>query len=234
MIFTILYQDEHLVAIQKPVGFFVHRPEFSPEKVPREKIILHQLRDQLGQRVYPLHRLDVATPGVLFFALNPEAASLLGKQFQENTIRKTYWALVRGHTPDSGIIDLDLESDSSQALLKSLTHYKTLQQLEMPFPVGKKYPTARYSLIEATPYTGRYHQIRRHLNRISHPIVGDRQHGDTHHNRFFTEKLGIPGLCLWAKEIKIFHPYLKKDLIVTSKQPPRWNKILELFKDAEK
>src|SRR4051812_46932799 len=117
MKFSILYQDQNLIAINKPSGFHVHPPERAPEKVPRSKIVLHQLRNQVGQKLFPIHRLDVATSGVLLFALNSEAAGQLCSEFQKNTAEKLYWAVVRGHMPAEGIVDIPLESDSSNELL---------------------------------------------------------------------------------------------------------------------
>jgi tRNA pseudouridine65 synthase len=233
MAFTILYQDENLVAINKPAGFHVHPPEYRPEKVPRNKIVLQQLRNQLGQRLYPVHRLDVATAGVLLMALNSETAGRLCKQFQENQVQKTYWAIVRGYLPAEGVIDLPLESDSTDTLLECQTQYKTLQQLELPYSVGKKYPTARYSWIEVQPKTGRFHQIRRHMNRIAHPILGDCEHGDSHHNRFFRETLKISGLCLTARELRITCPTKQEELIISAPMSFKWKKIERLFKEQK-
>ncbi len=223
MTFSILFQDHEIVAINKPAGFHVHTPERNGEKVPRSKIVLQQLRDQIGQRLYPVHRLDVATSGVLLFALNSEAAGRLCAEFQKNRVEKTYWAVVRGFMPDSGVIDHPLESDSSNKLLPCLTEFRTLKKIELPFAVGKKYSSSRYSWLEVQPRTGRFHQIRRHLNRVSHPIIGDCDHGDSHHNRFFREHLKISGLCLMAREIKI------QELTVEAPLSYRWKKILRLF-----
>lgn len=187
--------------IDKPSGFHVHPPEINAHKVPRRKIILHQLRDQIGQHVYPVHRLDVSTSGVMVFALSSEAAREICFQFESQRVQKTYWAVVRGHMEPEGVIDLPLESDSSGLLVEARTEFRTLKRIELPFAVGP-YPTSRYSWIEAMPRTGRFHQIRRHLNRISHPIVGDAQHGDSRHNRFIREEYGISGLCLRAVSIE--------------------------------
>ena len=191
-----------MVVIDKPAGYHVHPPETNAHKVPRKKIILHQLRDQIGQYVYPVHRLDVSTSGVLAFALNPEKAKELCSYFENQQVKKTYWACVRGHMDPLGLIDIPLESDSSDAWQEARTDFKTLKTIELPEAVGKKHSTARYSWIEVYPRTGRFHQIRRHMNRISHPVIGDAQHGDSKHNRFFREKLGISGLCLRAMSLE--------------------------------
>ncbi len=226
-LFKVLYQDENLIAINKPAGYHVHPPEYRPEKVPRHKIILHQLRDQVGQRLHPLHRLDVATSGVLVFALNPEAASGLGGKFQRQEIDKTYWAVIRGYVPDEGVIDRELESDSSGLMVPASTRFRTLQRLEIPEAVGLKHSSARYSWVQVKPETGRFHQIRRHMNRISHPVIGDSDHGDSRHNRFFREKLGISGLCLRAMEMRF--SWNEKEYVFSAGPSEQWKQIENLF-----
>ena len=225
--FSILYSRSDLVVIDKPAGFHVHRPENQAERVPRHKIILHQLRDQLGMRVYPLHRLDVSTSGVLAFALNPQAASYWAQQFQNHQVEKTYWTVVRGYLPDEGEINIERELDSTGALVPCKTAYRTLSRLELPEAVGRRHQTARYSWLEVFPKTGRFHQIRRHMNRISHPVIGDATHGDSHHNRFFREKLGIAGLCLRATRLKLPHP--EEIIVIEAGSSPKWKKIEKLF-----
>lgn len=228
--FSILYHDENLVAIDKPSGFHVHPPETRAEKVPRHKIVLHQLRDQIGQRVYPLHRLDAGTSGILVFALSPEIASFYGKHFQNQGIEKTYWTVVRGFVPDHGEINLELEQDSTGELMPARTVFQTLKRMELDDVVGKRNLKARYSWLQVSPKTGKFHQIRRHMNRISHPVIGDATHGDSHHNRFFREKLQIPGLCLRAVTIEM--PCSKqagKILKIENRESQQWRKIQSLF-----
>ncbi len=230
--FPILFQDENLVAIDKPAGYHVHPPESGAEKVPRHKIILHQLRQQLGKFVYPLHRLDVATSGILVFALNPETARSMGMVFQSQNLEKTYWAVVRGHLPDRGEVNEPLLSDSSNEMLAAQTLFQTLKRIEIPYPVGKKFPMARYSWLQVQPKTGRFHQIRRHMNRISRPLLGDAAHGDSHHNRFFREQLQIPGLCLRAVRMKLPYP---SDQVLEIEAPAhwKWQKIDSLFSTTD-
>ncbi len=197
MQFQIIRQERDWLVIDKPEGFYVHPPESGVYKVPKSKIILHQLRDQIGQYVYPIHRLDVATSGILLFALTKEKAHELNELFLKQKMKKTYWAIVRGWpNPEEGEINLPLESDSTGELRESKTIYKTLHKIEWPDQVSPKYKAVRYSWLEVYPQTGRYRQIRRHMNRISHPILGDGDHGDSHHNRYFREQKGIHGVCL--------------------------------------
>lgn len=225
---NILYQDEHFFAIDKPAGHFVHPPERSPYPVPREKICLYTLRELMKQDVYPAHRLDAPTSGVVLFATNKYAAAELGRLFMERKIQKTYHAVVRGFADEAGSIDLPLEvAGFGQVDAKTL--YRRLGTIEFPIPVGKKYPTSRYSLVEASPVTGRWHQIRRHFDRIAHPLLGDIEHGDSHHNRFFRDTLEIRGLCLKATRLEFQHPWSGESLKISAPVCDKWQKIYSLF-----
>ncbi len=225
----IIYQDEHLIAVNKPSGFHVHPHEDKRHRVPKNQICLYVVRNMINKLVYPVHRLDAGTSGVLVFALSSESASRICKQFAERTPQKTYHAVVRGYVKPEDTINLPLELDSSGELVEASTSYKRLAIKEFPFPVGKKFPTARYSLIEAKPHTGRYHQIRRHFNRISHPLLGDAVHGDSHHNRFFRTELSIQGLCLKALNIEFDHPYTGQRLSLTAPDCDKWKTLHQLF-----
>lgn len=225
----ILDRGDDWIAFHKEGGFHVHPPEDGEYPPPRDRICLYIARDIAGKHVYPVHRLDAGTSGVLLFALSSETAAKLSKQFQERDVRKTYHAVVRGWTPEDGRIDLPLESDSSDELADCLTIYRRLATAELDAAVGTKHPTARYSLLELEPRTGRYHQLRRHLNRISHPIIGDSEHGDSRHNRFFRETLGLPGLCLRATELRFRDPSSGAEKVVTDVETEQWSRIARLF-----
>lgn len=237
----ILYQDENLVAIDKPSGYHVHPHEIEQHRVSRDLICLYLLRKKMKKWVYPVHRLDVSTSGVLLFALSSEAASKMCELFAKQQTKKTYKAVVRGFTLPEGLIEKDLESDSSEEMLPAKTIYKSLAQIELPFAVGKKHQSSRYSLLSVEPLTGRFHQIRRHFNRISHPLIGDAAHGDSRHNVFFREQLGIRGLCLKAESLQFIHPWTQEQIIITAPDQfnksensvhphhNKWQKIYELF-----
>lgn len=197
----IVYQDDYLVAINKPHGLLVHRTKIATET---DVFALQLLRDQLGQRVYPVHRIDRKTSGVLLFALDEENNSKTTALFREQKVEKTYWAIVRGFTESEGTIDYALRKESGQ-LQDSVTHFKTLAQTEIPVPLGK-FDTSRYSLLEVQPETGRMHQIRKHLAHIDHPIIADRPHGCNKQNKLFKEKWGMDSMMLHAKEMKFKHP----------------------------
>jgi tRNA pseudouridine65 synthase len=227
--YSILYLDDRLVVIDKPAGHHVHRPETNPEKVPRDKIVLGNLRDQIGKKLFPIHRLDAGTSGVLAFALDSEAAKMCAEQFQNKRVKKIYWALVRGYLQPDGLVSIPLEKASSALPLEAVTSYRTLKTLELNEAVGKKFSTARYSWLEVSPLTGRFHQIRRHMNRISHPVIGDATHGDSHHNTFFREKLGIGGLCLRAISLELNLPWQGEIGLFRAPISSKWKKIEELF-----
>ena len=225
--FNILHLEENFVAIEKPPGFHVHQPERPRRRVSPDIVCLPNLRDQLSLYLYPVHRLDVGTDGVLVFALNKFSAGGLCKQFQLGHVKKTYFAIVRGYTEDEGVIDIPLELDSTGELAESLTRYKTHARVELPFAVGKRHASARYSLVEAFPETGRFHQVRRHLARLSHPLLGDCVHGDSHHNRFFRTELESPGLWLKAMTIDFSHPTTGERVKIQSAWTDRWHHVFD-------
>ena len=197
---SILYQDEDLVAINKPSGLLVHR---SPIDKHETHFAVQELRNQIGRHVYPLHRLDKPTSGVLVFALSSESASFYSQQFREHQIAKTYLALVRGYGPGQMSIHHELSDEADDyAGIKAggdakeaLTHVKCLDQFEIPLEVDR-YPTTRLSLMQCEPITGRKHQIRRHLKHIGHPIVGDSRHGKGLLNRACEGYFGVGRLWL--------------------------------------
>lgn len=226
----ILFENQDLIAIDKPSGFHVHPPEDPQHRTSKDFVILYKLRDQLQTKVYPIHRLDVGTSGVLLFAKNSEAASRVSKLWTDQPPLKKYLALVRGEFPDTHTCEIPLLSDSSDQMLEAVTDFKALARTELKNTnIGKRYPNSRYSLIEAFPKTGRYHQIRRHLNRLSHPLIGDRYHGDSHHNRYFREVLGIPGLCLRAVSLEFSSLENQRTIVAVQGHPDRWIKIQNLF-----
>lgn len=204
----IIYQDEFLVVINKPHGLLVHRSSIARDV---SEFALQILRDQIQQPVYPVHRLDRKTSGILIFALSKDVLKLMNKVFQENTIKKEYLAIVRGWTPIEFTIDKALLKENGN-LQEALTHFKTLECVEHPWELGK-FNTCRYALIKAFPVTGRMHQIRRHLNHFRHPIIGDRPHGCNKQNKFLKEKFSISTMYLHAYQIEFNHP-ISGDLII--------------------
>jgi len=208
---TLLYRDDRIAVFNKPSGLLIHRSYIDRTET---RFALQMARDLLGQRVYPVHRLDKPTSGVLLFALSPEDAAILTAAFTAGTVRKRYLAVCRGIAPESGTIDYPLleEQDrhdpyrqEGKEPQQAITTYRRLASVELPFAVGR-YPSSRYSLIEAEPLTGRRHQIRRHCKHIFHPLVGDVNYGEGRHNRFFREEFNCCRLLLHAAELTLPHP----------------------------
>jgi tRNA pseudouridine65 synthase len=214
----------------KPAGWFVHPPSDTRAKKQFAQFILTSwFMRELGQKAFPIHRLDFGTEGVMIWAKTATAASLFNELHGSENLQKTYRAVVRGHTPDQGVIDVPLLSDSSPQEVACRTEYTTRARIELPAQINSPHATSRYSLVEVKLKTGRWHQIRRHFNRVSHPIMGDREHGDSHHNRFFRDHLQIPGLLLQAQKLEFTCPFAGCPETLQAPENERWNKIHGLF-----
>jgi tRNA pseudouridine65 synthase len=206
---ALLHLDEHLVAIDKPPGLLVHRTQLAAGE---DQAALQLLRDQLGRPVWPVHRLDRGTSGVLLFALSAEVAALLGAMFEQGQMDKRYLALVRGWpAQDAGVVDHPLARDpelpsARQPMLEAQTRWRVLKRLEWPVATDARFATTRVALLEAEPLQGRRHQIRRHLKHIAHPILGDATHGKGPLNRAMAAHLGQQRLWLHAEQLRLIHP----------------------------
>ena len=231
----ILYQDDVLVAVNKPAGMLVHRSWLDRHET---QFVMQTLRDQIGQLVYPIHRLDRPTSGVLLFALNSEIANLLCLQFEQKQIEKQYLAVVRGYVTGHGEIDYPLKvqldkiadkfSQPDKAPQSAVTFYEGLQTVEMPYGVGR-YATSRYSLVRLIPQTGRKHQLRRHMKHIFHPILGDTQYGDLHQNRALMEHTGCARLLLHAEKLTFVHPLTQRPMTIQAGLDAQWQNLVQTF-----
>ncbi len=216
----IIYRDEHFIAINKPSGLLVHRSFLDKHET---RFAMQMLRDQIGRHVYPVHRLDRPTSGVLLFALSADAARDMNQVFIDGAIRKRYLALVRGFAPEHRLLDRPLKEEldkiadkfarQDKAPQEAVTEFRRLHTATLAIPLGK-YPTIRYSLVECFPKTGRKHQIRRHLNYLAYPIINDVNHGDNTHNHFFAEHFGVGRLMLFATGLSFVHPYSKQEITI--------------------
>ena len=196
------------MVIEKPAGLLVHPPEDRKNRAEAATSVdvIRILRAQLKRWVYPVHRLDRATGGVMVLALNSETARDLQAQFKEGQVKKTYLALCRGYLQDQGIIDSPLVSENEAAKEQTaITAYETLFRFELSVS-SSKHASSRFSLVQVRPQTGRWHQIRRHFKRISHPLLGDTVHGDGKQNRIWRELTGDSKLYLLAWSLGFFHP----------------------------
>lgn len=217
----ILYEDQELVAINKPSGLLVHRSEIDRHET---QFALQLVRNQVGCRVYPVHRLDKPTSGVLLFAKSSEIASRLVEQWRERTVDKKYLAIVRGYMPEFTHLDYAMrppvdkyaKHEVEKPPQEAITDFRLMAQVEIPVAIDK-YPQSRYSLVEATPHTGRKHQIRRHLKHLSHPIIGDARYGKGRHSRYFRDQLGAGRLLLHAWQLTMEHPITGASIILEAK-----------------
>jgi tRNA pseudouridine65 synthase len=229
----ILYEDEDIIAVNKPAGLLTH-PSWLTAKGTEN--LASMLKEYLnGAVVHTVHRLDRATSGVIVVAKNKLAAQHLSQDFAEHNIEKTYLCVVRGYAPEVGHIDHALKykhdkkaepfANTDKEAQIAVTDFKRLACVELPISVGK-WPSARYSLLQAKPQTGRKHQLRRHFKHILCPIVGDTNYGEGRHNILFREHFAINRLLLMATSIEFKHP-ISNQLI--SIQAPLSIQVSDLF-----
>jgi len=224
----ILHADEQLVAIAKPAGLLVHRSALDARE---EVFALQLLRDQLGRHVWPVHRLDKGTSGVLLFALDADSASLAAQAFEQGLVHKRYRALVRGWPgADAGSITHALAKDpelpsQGQVLLEARTDWTCLRRLEWPLQTDPRHASSRFALLEASPQSGRRHQIRRHFKHIAHPIIGDATHGKGPLNRAVAAHLGLQRLWLHALTLELPHPMTGRPLRIEAPLGPEWGRL---------
>jgi len=232
---NILYKDDFLVVINKPSGLLVHKSMIDRHEI---YFAMKILRDQIGQWVYPVHRLDKPTSGVLLFALDSESARIMSEQFLQKSIQKSYFAVVRGYTEQNGIINhalqekLDKLSDKNASANKeaqeAITEYERVATVELDFAVGR-YDCVRYSLVKLMPRTGRKHQLRRHMKHISHHILGDTKYGRGEHNKFIRKQYGVHRLLLHCASLHVTHPYSGKTLVFRAEFDDVFTKLFKEF-----
>lgn len=220
----VIYQDEYLIAINKPHGLLVHRSKIAAEA---DTFALQILRNQIGQPVYPAHRLDRKTSGVLLFALHKALDGPCQLLFRDFRTIKKYLAIVRGFTPFEGRIDYALRKENG-TLQEAVTNYTTLAQSEIPYPSGK-FQTSRYSLVEIHPESGRMHQIRKHFAHIFHPIIGDRPHGCNKQNRMWKETFNLDTMLLHAHTLDFIHPVTKAPVQIKAKVQKPFEQALKIL-----
>ena len=217
----ILYEDDHIVAVDKPSGVFVHKSLLAE---PGARFALQEVRELTGKMVNPVHRIDRATSGVLIFAFTKEATRILCDSFLNRDVQKEYIAVVRGWTGESDTIDYPLAPEPGKEKQEAITCYQLLGKKEFPFPV-RPYETSRYSLVHVTLETGRPHQIRRHFKHIFHPILGDTTYGDGHHNKSMRDQLHIHRLMLFCQRITLPHPVTGETIVIEGKLPEEFPKM---------
>lgn len=219
----ILFEDDNLIAVNKPSGLLVHPSWIAPRGTPN---LTSMLREYLQGTAYTIHRLDRPTSGVIVFGKNKETAQKMNQKFADREVQKTYLCMTRGYTPEGDVIDYALKekldkladkmSNPDKPAQEAVSEYRRLGTVELPMAVGR-YDVSRYSLVEVKPKTGRKHQIRRHMKHISHPLIGDTKHGDGRHNKAFRDHFDLDRLLLMAIELSFRHP--ESGEVLTIKAP---------------
>ena len=196
----IILDTEELIAINKPHGLLVHQ---TPIARDASEFAIQELRNQVGYRVYPAHRLDRKTSGVLLFAKNPEHNKTAQELFMNRQVKKTYHALLRGSLQNSMEIDYPLTNEEKTQ--EAFTRVTPLKHFEIPYP-SAQHETSRYTWVKLEPETGRFHQLRKHMAHIRHPIIGDRPHGCNKQNKIWKEVHKQDTMMLHASDLSFeFH-----------------------------
>lgn len=236
-ILPILYQDEALVVVHKPSGLLVHKSLIDKHET---RYAMRIIRDQIGQYVYPVHRLDKPTSGILVFALSSDIARVVSQQIEAKQWHKEYHAWVRGWLKDQYIdyalkekLDkiADKMADQDKAAQVAQTDASCLRRFEIPKATGR-YASTRCSFVKLIPHTGRKHQLRRHLAHVNHPILGDTTHGDGKHNQFYRDEGDLHRLGLAHTRLTMIHPLTNVPLVIEcplSEELQKFSKYLEAF-----
>ncbi|WP_413531936.1 pseudouridine synthase [Empedobacter brevis] len=221
----ILYQDEQLIAINKPSGLLVHKSFYARDA---KVFAIQELRNQIGgQHVYPIHRLDRKTSGVLLFALDKESLKIMNDRFATREVEKKYLAILRGWSPEEMTIDYPLTNDDG-VKQNAITYFHRLQTSEIDLEYNK-HPTSRYCLVEAVPETGRMHQLRKHFKHIFHPILGSRPHGCNKQNKLWLENFGLKGMMLHAHQLVFNHPITNEEIILNASVNEEFLKVATIL-----
>lgn len=221
----ILFQDDYILAVYKPNNMLVHHSVMANNQL-EEKSLVQLLAEELNVKYYPIHRLDRKTSGIILFAKQKEFVKEFQNLFINNQIQKTYYGLVRGFITEKGKIDSPVKGRDANVHKEALTYYKCIKTFEVPIQVGP-YENSRYSLVELQPKTGRLHQLRIHMNKISHPLIGDPKYGDRFHNRMFEDKLKNEAMFLHAKTLIFTHPFTEETHQFEADFPENWKTVIQ-------
>ncbi|UJP64357.1 pseudouridine synthase [Mongoliitalea daihaiensis] len=209
----IIFEDDFFIAINKPAGVLVHKTHLADAE--EDLIAVKILQSQTGVKVFPIHRIDRPTTGVLLFAKSSEAASKMQPILRSTDVQKHYLCVVRGHFKEkTGIIDQALKKKIYGELQEAQTSYWVLEESSIPYDTTGRYPSSRYALLLCHPHTGRMHQIRRHLAHRRHYIIGDTTHGDNTQNNFFRKEWGLHNLLLHAWQLSFLHPFTGQQITI--------------------
>ena len=225
----VLFCDEALAVVCKPAGLMVHDSALARGETD---FAADRLREQFGKPIFLVHRLDRATSGCLLLAFDRETASALGKTLMSHEVEKDYWAVCRGWPAEQAFtIDHPLDGGPGKPQKKpAITDFEVLANCELALP-SSGFETSRYAWLRASPRTGRFRQIRRHLKHMFHHMIGDSSHGDGRHNRNF-RMLGIHRMLLHARRLAFVHPHSGERIEAVAPVDAEFEKALALFDAA--
>ncbi|MBS9774104.1 MAG: pseudouridine synthase [Tenacibaculum sp.] len=225
---NIIYEDDYIVCVSKPNDVVVHHAYHS-RNVADEESLLQLLSKIYDYKLYPIHRLDRRTSGIILLAKQTEYVAKFQELFNNSLIEKVYYGIVRGYAPDNKVIDSPVKGRDANAYKEAETNLELIDKITLNIPV-KPYDTSRYSLVKLTPKTGRLHQLRIHMNKISHPLIGDCKYGDKNHNTMFISNFNTNNLFLHAYSLNFIHPYTKEELNLVASFNNNWKLLFEKFK----
>ncbi len=226
----LIHADAWLLAIHKPAGLLVHRSALDAHA---DDDVVSRLQAQLGAPVWPVHRLDKGTSGVLLLARDVATARALGALFSAGAPDKRYLALVRGWPTDAGQTDMPLARDpelpsTGQPHVAAGTRWQVQRRLVLPICSDPRHADTRLALVAVQPLTGRRHQIRRHFKALAHPLIGDATHGKGPLNRAVAAHLGVARLWLHAQSLRITHPATGAALLLQAAPGAEWQTLMRL------
>lgn len=204
----VLHEDEWIIAVDKEAGHLVH-PADDPK--PDDIVVMKQVRDLVGLKIYPTHRLDRPTCGVLLFAKNKTTARALNRAFERRQVKKGYHAIAIGHPKNEDWqCDFPLQKSPDLPTKEAVTRFQVLKRFEQGL-----------TLLEARPETGRYHQIRKHLAHCGHPIVGDYRYTPFEQCQEWDQRLSLnQRMLLQCRQLSFTHPATEEDITIQAPTDP--------------
>ena len=227
MSLEIIYQDNYCLLVTKPNNVLVHHAHHSRNKID-EVSLIQLIENQFGKRYYPIHRLDRKTSGIILLASKREYVASFQALFTNNEIQKIYYGVVRGFSQEHLIIDSPVKGRDALVYKDAETQLKLLDKIILEIPV-KPYKSSRYSLVELKPKTGRMHQLRIHMNKVSTPLINDAKYGDKNHDLMYAKQFGWKNLFLHAGSLEFIHPFTNKKLILKSSFSEDWVQLFQEF-----
>jgi len=221
----VIYQDEHIIVVDKPVDLPVHKNDFMPHDAP---YLTKLVGDITGKWIYNVHRLDSKTSGLIVLAFSSEMANKLTQLFERKEVEKTYLAIVQGN-PGEGIFDRKVLVKKKTKIKKpAVTRYRTLKTVGTTISYKEK-TNVELSLAEIAPETGRWHQIRQHFAQHHHDILGDTHHGDFTLNKIVTAETGVKRLFLHASKLTFLHPANGEVMAFENRLPQEFDQVLHYY-----